>query len=75
VEVHALQRLSWPEADRRLSPACEAVLSVVRETVPVVMEDRSLSADLEALAQSVSAGRVLAAAVSPKAAHGRPDGG
>jgi histidine ammonia-lyase len=64
VHVHAevRQSVAWPEADRRLSPACEAVVALVREEMPVVTEDRSLSAGLRALARRVAAGDVLAAA-------------
>jgi len=62
VEVDVRQRAVWPDADRAVSPPCAAALDVVRSALPVVVEDRSLAAELQALAGLVARGEVLAAA-------------
>ena len=57
-------RYRWDAAARRLSPACEEVLAVVREAFPPVTRDRVLAADLAALAERVERGDVERAATS-----------
>ncbi len=50
-----------PEAARRLSPAGEATVAAVRGYLPTVVEDRALSGELQALADAVLAGEIVAA--------------
>ncbi len=53
-----LARHEVPEADRRLCEAGEAVLREIETVFPTVTRDRSLSADLSALARRVEDGAI-----------------
>ena len=43
------------------APATKAVKQVIRETSPELVEDRSLSADIEAVRELIADGRLVAA--------------
>ena len=62
VHLEVRQSAAWTEAERALSPPCAAVVALVRETVPVLTRDRSLSGELRALSERVAEGEVVAAA-------------
>jgi histidine ammonia-lyase len=62
VDVDVWQLYPWPEAARRLSPACERALAVVRDVFHVVTQDRPVAADIAALAERVVSGAVVAEA-------------
>jgi histidine ammonia-lyase len=49
----------WAPEDRRMSPACEAVVARIAEVFPPVVKDRELSTGLHALARLVHTGELV----------------
>lgn len=64
VRLRVRERYRWSAEERRLSPACEKVVALVREACPVVESDRVLSGDLAQLSELVYRGAIAGAAAS-----------